>query len=244
MADGTVGRPLREAHLADELWTHPVVLASPRQIPPRERACVGLERAKSPVEISEPGGIEARAGATDVGESVRLVHPQVDGAQVNARALRVGVAADHELLTPLALDLAPVGSSATPVGTVAPLRDHSLEPSLAGRAEEALAVPSEVVGVAERIDRRDELAEERLPIPEREPAEVASPEREAIIQVGDDRDATRVARGVHPTLEELEARASLLVERHDLPVEREIATRQPSDRGRHLGIAAGHVEAV
>ncbi len=75
MSDVPVGRPFGKAYLADELWTHPVVLASPRQLPTRERTCVGPEGAKSPVEISEPGGVEARAGATDVDESIPGVQP-------------------------------------------------------------------------------------------------------------------------------------------------------------------------
>ena len=168
----------------------------------------------------------------------------MNGTEVRTGTLRVGVAADHELLTPLTLDLAPLGVSPPAVWTVRPLRDHALEARLAGRAEEALAVSLEVVGVAQRIDRRDELTEARLAVAEPEPAEVSPPEREAVVEVRDDRHGRDGSARVHPALEELEARPPLLVKRHDLPVEHEILTRQAVDRGGDLGILARHVEAV
>src|SRR3989442_1422833 len=89
-----------------------------------------------------------------------------------ARPLRVRVAADHELLALDALDLAPLGAAAAQVARVGPLRDHSLQARLAGGVQERRAVALDVVGVAHRSGRRQELAEERLAVGEREAAEI------------------------------------------------------------------------
>ena len=66
-------------------------------------------------------------------EVVALEVADEQRAEADARALRIGEAADHELLRRLALHLQPVRRAAVLVRRVAPLRDDAL-PALAARA--------------------------------------------------------------------------------------------------------------
>src|SRR5207249_5298088 len=128
----------------------------------RERAALGGERAETRGELVQPRAVEAGAGAARIDERAVVVDAQVDGAQPHARPLRVGVAADHELLALDALDLAPLGAATAEVARLSPLRDHAFQARLAGGGQERRAVALDVVGVAHRSGRGEELAEERL----------------------------------------------------------------------------------
>src|SRR2546425_843701 len=172
VAHEPLARPLREAHLAHQHRPHPVVLGPARRAAARERAALGGERAEPRGELVQALLVEARAGAARIDERVAVVDAQVDGAQPRARPLRVRVAADHELLALDALDLAPLGAAAAQVARVGPLRHHSLQARLAGGVQERRAIALDVVGVAHRSGRRQELAEERLAVGEREAAEI------------------------------------------------------------------------
>src|SRR5437879_3038470 len=125
-----------------------------------------------------------------------------------ARPLRVCVAADHVLLALDALDLAPLGAAAAQVARVGPLRDHSLQARLAGGVQERRAVALDVVGVAHRSGRRQELAEERLAVGEREAAEIPPEEGQAVVEVRRRRHpgghARDLAHQVHAALQALE----------------------------------------
>src|SRR5262245_15445217 len=98
MAEPSIARPLPEAHLADERRAHPVVLESARRITARERTRVGYERREMAGEVAQVARVETRTRLADVDEIPLVVDAEVDGAQMRARTLRRGVAADHEFL--------------------------------------------------------------------------------------------------------------------------------------------------
>src|SRR5829696_7225539 len=66
---------------------------------------------------------------------------------MRTRALGVGPANHHELLTVQALDLAPEAAIAGHVGAVEPLRNNALDPELAGMTVEGLAAHKMVLAV-------------------------------------------------------------------------------------------------
>src|SRR6185369_6099828 len=86
-------------------------------------------------------------------QSPALVHPGQQGPDADARALGVGVAADHDLLLADAFDLAPVRRPGALIGRIAPLRDDPLEAQPARPREELGALADHVIAVLERIDR-------------------------------------------------------------------------------------------
>ena len=65
-----------------------------------------------------------------------------------ALPIRLGKADHDELLVVAAFDLEPVAAAAGPKGSVAALRDDTLDAVLAGMAEEIRATPPLVVAVA------------------------------------------------------------------------------------------------
>ena len=113
-------RPLGERHLGDQLRLDPVCRA------PRA-ACsangvVAASRAPSSclLQVAQRLRVEAGADVAGVAQPARLVvDAEQQRAEPGARALRVGVAADHELLALRALELDPVGRAARHVGRVA-----------------------------------------------------------------------------------------------------------------------------
>ena len=224
------------------------MLGPARRAAARERAALGDERAEAGGELVQARAVEARAGAARVDEIVAVVDSQVDGAEKRARALRIGVAADHEFLPPDALDLAPFHAAPGQVARVGPLCDDALQPRLAGGVEELRAVAFHVVGVAHRPGSGDDLVEERLPVGEREPAHVAAEEGEAVVEVRRHRHRGRGGRHpadqVHAALEPIEARAARRVECHDLAVEREVPPRERRERDGDLGVPLRHARAA
>ena len=94
----------------------------------------------------EPGPDLARVGQLAVG----VVVADQERAQSLPGALRVGVAADHELLAGDALELEPVAGPALGVRGVRALGDQSLPAVDARLPVEGLAVPDAVLGVAQR----------------------------------------------------------------------------------------------
>src|SRR5580692_5741901 len=108
MAELTVSGPLAEADLGDEARIDPVH-ARLRESARVERRAVALNSGQRRVQavqhaVAEPGADLARIGQLAVG----VVVAEQERAQPLARALRIGVAADHELLRVLALELQPV----------------------------------------------------------------------------------------------------------------------------------------
>src|SRR5262249_52964367 len=147
---------------------------------------------------------------------------------VRAQSLRIGVAADHELLAHDALDLPPLGPAAAAIGRVGALRDHALERRPAHGGKEGTAAAIDVIREAERPGRSEERAEERLSLEQRKTSDVAAEERQAVVDVRAHRDRRRrdgdATVEIHATLQALEARTPARVERDDLAVEREVAT--------------------
>src|SRR5437773_4137412 len=148
MANASVARPLGEAHLADEPRLHPVMATAGRGARVEWRRRAG-QRLQGLPQSGEPGVIEPGADLGHVHEATAVVPPEVQGPEVAARALRIRVPDDHELLPPLALDLDPVPRAPAGIGARGPLGHDAFEPSLRCGLEHRLAVPRDVVAVAE-----------------------------------------------------------------------------------------------
>jgi len=242
VADPAVLGPLGESDLADELRLDPVVAAA--------RGRAGVERGGRARERREPLGdererrlVEPRADLRDVDEAAVRVEPEVERAEVCARALGRCVASDDELLAELALDFEPVPGTLADVGAVPLLRHDALEAGRARRVEELPALGEHVIAEVDDTARWQEELETRLALLQRQPAQVTSVERERVEEHRADGDlegrALDVARTreVHPRLEALEARAPAVVERHDLAVEEEPVEGQRAERADHLRVA-------
>src|SRR5439155_20869142 len=161
VADATVCGPLGEPHLADELRLDPPVAAAP--------GCADVERRGRARERCEPFRdarerrfVEPRADLRDIDEPAVRIEPEVERAEVRARALRRRVASDDELLAELALELEPVARPFADVLAVALLRHDALDPLGARRVEERLAVFEHVVAELGHPARRQEEPETRL----------------------------------------------------------------------------------
>src|SRR5262249_25664284 len=129
MANAAVLRPLGEAHLADEARLDPVMAAPARRAGGERRGRTRQRLEPRPHErqrLPREPGADLRA----LREAVALVEPEVERAEVRARALRIRPAADDELLPELHFDLEPVARAAARVGAVGLLGDDALEPAL------------------------------------------------------------------------------------------------------------------
>src|SRR4029077_19821446 len=103
-----------------------------------------------------------------VHQALALVETDVERAEAGARALGIGVAADHELLAPLALDLEPVGRSPRLIRARKLLGHDALEAQLRRRLEERRALLQDEVAALHRSDRRHGAREQLLAPLERE----------------------------------------------------------------------------
>src|SRR5206468_3128380 len=130
MSDAAVACPLGEANLAHDSRLDPVV-AAPAGRAARERRGRPLERTKLLADRLECPLVEPRADLGDVDQLALVVETQVQRAEMRPRALWHRVAADHELLPELTLDLQPVPRAFRGIGAVALLRDHAFQPLLA-----------------------------------------------------------------------------------------------------------------
>src|SRR5207237_9091155 len=126
MTDPTIACPFGEAHFAHEPGIDPVVVAAGGGAA-RERRGRARERAELLADGLERAVVEARADLRDVHELALVVEAQMERAEVSARALRQRVAADHELLPELTLDLEPVSRTLRGIRTVALLGDDALQ---------------------------------------------------------------------------------------------------------------------
>src|SRR5205807_9625948 len=186
------------------------------------RLADGLERAL----------VEGRADLGGIPGRALVVEPQMERAEVSASRLRQGVAADHEFLPELTLDLEPVPRALRGVGTVALLRDDALQALLAGRREKIRAVALHVIAEVDDAARRHQELQALLARFERQAAQIATVQTERVEENGADRhlaprplDIGRT-RETHALLEPLEARAAPVVQRDDLAVEMEALERQ------------------
>jgi hypothetical protein len=249
VADAAVRRPFGEAHLAHEARLDPVIHAAVR---PRraERRVLAGQRLQLTPQLILHGVVKAAADARDVAQLAVLVHADVKRAEAPPAALRIGVAADHEFLPALALDLDPVGGALPRVRAVAALGDDPFEPHLVRGFEKRLAMIRDVVAGVDHAGRRHRAGEALLAIEQPEPAQVVALERQAVEEHRPHRDARHHRRDVarpreqHALLQAAEARAPRLVVRHDLAVEHDLLHAEPAQRLRDLGIARRDVLAA
>src|SRR5207249_723491 len=175
----------------------------------------------------------------------------VKGAAVRAGALGIGVAADHELLPALALDLEPVARAPAPIRPVGLLGDDALEVSGVAGVEELLAALLDVSAVPEDAGAaRDQQLQELLALGQRHVPEVVAVDLETVEEHGaygnlpaPGRDVARV-RQSHAALQSLERAAAVLVEGDDLAIEHGALDGQRRQRFDDLGIARGEVLAA
>src|SRR5205814_4740687 len=158
-----VVRPLRELDLADELRLdpHDVALANLRHLRDGcERRGVASQRLELREQVVDLPLGETGSAVADPLQLVTTVggeHERAEAAGTPPLALRP--ADDHELLTPVGLDLEPVARALSlEVARPAPLRHHSLELLLERRVVQRPAVVEE----AGDLHRLLALVEQRL----------------------------------------------------------------------------------
>src|SRR3984893_1626840 len=122
--------PLDEADPHDQLRTYPVRAQARQPLRLRERRYRQLDRVESRAQIEEQLRVEAGADLSHEDEIVAVVVADEQRTETGARALRIGKAADHELLRELALHLQPEPRSSVLVRRASPLGDHAF-PSFA-----------------------------------------------------------------------------------------------------------------
>src|SRR4051794_9983257 len=232
MAQAPRARPLGERDLGDELGLHPrdPALADRRGV--GERRVVAGERAHPRAQVAQGLAVEAGADLAGVAQRAAVVVAEQQRAELGARALRSGEAADDELLALLALELQPVARAGGAVRAVGALGDHAL-PALAARlGEQRLAGPVAVRRQAHAVLEAQRAAQQALARAQRELADVAAVEPDDVEDVEEHRHATVAALG-KPREARLRA-----VEGDDLAVDREPVARLRLERGHELGIAA------
>ena len=231
MAQAAVARPLGEARSA------PTSSGSTQWVP-RGIGCTSAKggssrsssRSREP-SVAQRVVVEAGADLAGVAQPAVLVVADQQRAEVRARALRRRVAADHQLLLGVALELAPVARAGGAVGAVGALGDDALEALAAGLAEELLAVLVAMRREADRV-RRSAARRRSSALRSRSGRSRTSRAVEAqdVEQVEEDRHA--LARAA---LEAREARDAAAVERHDLAVDDEVPARLGLERAHEPG---------
>src|SRR5262245_31514534 len=113
MAELAVGCPLLVAHLANDRGIRPDMLAALRQVPRRRRRIASL-RVEPSTEIFELSIVEPRPHAPRVAVPLSVPDGQVERAEADPPALRLGVADDDEVVRAMEANLDPVGASPAP----------------------------------------------------------------------------------------------------------------------------------
>ncbi len=152
--------------------------------------------------LGEPGPDAAREDEL----ALVVVDADEQAADARARSLRLGEAADDELLALDALDLEPVTRSTREVRAVAALADDALEPVFAGLLEEGLGLVDDVRGVTDRaagLGGLHDVFEQPFPRLERSAGEVEAAVVKKVEHEIDERPLERAAAG--EVLERLEA---------------------------------------
>src|SRR2546429_542467 len=250
MSDAAVACPLGEANLAHDSRLDRVV-AAPAGRAARERRGRPLERTELLADRLECPLVEPRADLGDVDQLALVVETQVQRAEMRPRALWHRVAADHELLPELTLDLQPVPRAFRGIGAVALLRDHAFQPLLAGGGEKVRAVLQHVVTEVDDAARWHQEPQALLARLERQPTEIAAVENQRVAEDGADRhDAPRplaVARREHQQIALRRDLAARRLELGQAPTQRldptravaQLFDRQP--REHRFGIALGRL---
>src|SRR4030095_5440143 len=127
-----VAGPLGEGDLNDDRRLDPVRPQTRQADRLRERRRVERDRVEPGAQVEEQFRVEARADLAREDEVVSLEEADQQCAEPNAASLRIGEAADHELLARLALHLQPVRRPPVLVWRIEPLRAHTLPAFTAG----------------------------------------------------------------------------------------------------------------
>src|SRR5690606_5739688 len=125
--------------------------------------------------------------AADEAQSVAVVEPDQQRAEVRPSAARRGEASDHRIDFAQDLDLEPLARAAGPIRTVGALGDDPLGAVLAGELEQLLALLGEVRRVSKPRARVQDLLEQALALDERRVAQVVAVEPWQVEGVEDDR---------------------------------------------------------
>src|SRR4029450_4512405 len=206
VADAAVVGPVSKAHLADQDRLYPVVAAAGRNRARLEGRGLASQGLQPRHDGAQRGLVEAGSDLRDVDEARRrgraLVEAQVQRAELTARTLRIRVAADHELLMQLALDLHPIAGAAARVRALRLLGDDALEALLERGVEEREALAHDVVAVARGPERGHQAAQALLALDERQSAQIAIVEHEAVEEHAHyrppgrgQRDVSRIGQG-------------------------------------------------
>ena len=139
LAQATVGRPLGEANLTDELRPRPVCAARDRSRVD-ERRLGRLERAYPCTEVAQRRRAVAGADLPGVTEPAVLVVADEQRTEVSAAARGLGEAADDELLLPGALQLQPILRATLAIRRIRTLGDEPLPAGPASLGEPSLGV--------------------------------------------------------------------------------------------------------
>ncbi|VTS66506.1 Uncharacterised protein [Streptococcus dysgalactiae subsp. equisimilis] len=222
LADDPATGHLRIGNLAQSLRSHPLHhagLARRRHL--RQRAGIDRQGRQALMDLLQAGGGEAGADLAGVAQPaflVRAVEAEKQGADVPARALRLGVADDHELLAQLALELDPVVAAARAVDAAQALADHAFE-------AEPASVGQQVAGVF-RERRGEPQGGFVLPLQQRLQARAALFQGDiaqvlafVIRQVEKEIQDVLAVALLEGVLQGLEVRPALLVEDHQLAVQ-------------------------
>src|SRR5688572_13465881 len=125
--------PFHEGDLHDNLGAHPMRAQFRQSDGFRERRSLDLETVQLRAKAQEERGVEAGSHLARENKIVSVEVADEQRSQSHSPALRIGEAADHELLGGLAFHLQPVARAPVLVGCIAPLRDHTLPTLLAGQ---------------------------------------------------------------------------------------------------------------
>jgi len=139
--------PLAEADLGDKLGLDPVHVGSGQAADGLEGRVRPLEGGQGLVQAGQRTPVEAGTNLAGVVQlAVAAVVAEQQRAEPDPGPLRVGVAADGELLAVQALELQPVPGAAGPVGRVGALGDEPLPAQAARFGVIRLAVTVPVLG--------------------------------------------------------------------------------------------------
>src|SRR5439155_5580075 len=124
--------PLDEGDLHDDLRARPMRAQAGQPLRARERRRRDLDPIEPRAQIEQQLRVEAGADLAGEHEIVLLEIPDEQRAEADASALRIGEAADDELLRRLAFHLQPVRRTPMLVRRVAALRDDAFPALPAG----------------------------------------------------------------------------------------------------------------
>src|SRR4051794_23214615 len=221
-AQVAVVRPLRELDLGHELRLDPddVALLHLRHLrDDREGRLVPPERLELLEQLADRALVEAGADVSDplpLLAAMDAEHERTEAAAAPALALRV--AADHELLPPVRLDLQPVATAAAfGVARRRALRHHALQTLFGRRLEQRLAVFERAGELDDRI-RHEQLLEPGPALGQWEVDRRVAVDLEHVEHF--------VRKPSAPLLHRREARPAVRVERHDLAVDDRVGRSQ------------------